>query len=182
MTASPYRLALAAICVLAALPPPCYGRKIKTNASKNADFASYKTYHWLPVKTLAKTGVVEDDAAIAPIIREAVNKELAALGLTEVKQGGDLEVATFASTTFVPQLEAVIFPGGQALDFETPIATMGRYNKEGTFAINLIDTKSKRSVWAGMATDSITNKPGAGLKKLPSATAAMFSKYPTKKK
>lgn len=182
MTTSPRRLRLAAMCMLtASLLPPCYGRKIKTFAGTHADFASYKTYQWLPVKTLTNMGVVEDDPAISPVMRDAVNRELAALGLTEVKEHADLEVATFAATTFVPQLEAVFFPGGQYLDFETPIATMGRYNKEGTMAINLIDTKSKRSAWAGIATDSISNKRGSGMKKIPGVTAALFRKYPTKK-
>lgn len=59
---------------------------------------------------------------------------------------------------------------------------MGRYNKEGTLAINLIDTRTKQSAWVAMATDSLANKPGSGAKKIPGATAAMFRKYPTKKK
>lgn len=173
----------AAIVVLPALiTAPCFARKVKTVAGAHATFDSYKTYQWLPVKTLGKMGIVEDDAKIAPIIREAVNKELRALGLVEVNDGADLQVAAFAATTSIPQLEAVVFPGGQWLDFETPIATMGRYNKEGALAINLIDAHSKKSAWAGMATDSIDNKPGSGAKKIPDATVALFRKYPTRKK
>lgn len=164
------------------LLPPCAARNIKTYAGTHANFAGYKTYQWLPVKTLGKAGIVEDDPTITPVIKDAVNREMAARGLAEVRENGDLQVAAFASTASVPQLEAVIFPGHMDLDFATPIATMGRYNKEGTLAVNLIDTRTKQSAWAGMATDSIDNKPGSGAKKIPGATAAMFSKYPTKKK
>jgi len=168
--------------LLLTLALPCSARKIKTVAGTHANFASYKTYQWLAVKTLGKAGIVEDDPAVTPVIKDAVNREMAALGLTEVKENADLQVAAFASTTSVPQLEAVIFPGHMDLDFATPIATMGRYNKEGTLAINLIDTRTKQSAWAGLATDSIDNKPGSGAKKIPGATAALFSKYPTRKK
>src|SRR4051812_40464197 len=111
---------------------PLFARKLKTVAGVHATFTSYKTYQWLPVKTLGKAGTVEDDAMIATIIRSAVEREMAALGLTQVKEGADLQIAAFASTTSIPQLEAVIFPGDMWMDFETPIAMMGRYNKEGT--------------------------------------------------
>jgi hypothetical protein len=155
---------------------------MRVAVTADVDFTRYKTYQWLPVKTLAKTGIVEDDPAVAPAIRSAVNRELSARGLTEVKGGGDLQVAAFASTTSVPQLEALIFPGGVPLDFATPVASMGRYNREGTLAINLIDSHTKTSAWAGMITDSIDSKPGAGVKKIPKATASLFNKYPAKKK
>jgi hypothetical protein len=120
---------------MSSLLPTCFARKLKTLAGAHATFASYRTYQWLPVKTLGKAGIVEDDSTVAPIIKAALNSEMAALGLTEVKEGADLQVAAFAATTSIPQLEAVIFPG-DCVDFETPIATMGRYNK-GTLAINL---------------------------------------------
>jgi len=173
---------LLALLLMLAIVSPCPARKVKAFAGTHANFASYKTYQWLPVKTLSKTGLVEDEPTITPVVKEAVNREMAALGLVEVKENGDLQVAAFASTTSVPQLEALIFPGHMDLDFATPIATMGRYNKEGTLAVNLIDTKTGKSAWAGIATDSLDNKPGSGAKKIPGATAAMFNKYPTKKK
>jgi hypothetical protein len=176
-------LRLAVLSLLCALVlPTCFARKIKTVAGAHANFSGYKTYQWVPVKTLGSAGIVEDDSTFAPIIRDSVNRELTALGLTEVTSGADLEVAAFASRAWIPQLEAVIFPGNLALDFDTPIATMGRYNKEGTLAINLIDTRSQKSAWAALATDSLTDRPGSGVKKIPGATAAMFRKYPTRKK
>jgi hypothetical protein len=172
--------AIGLICVLHVTP--LFARKVKTFAGEHATFEAYKTYRWLPVKTLGPSGIVENDPDVAPAIRAAVNHEMAGRGLTEVQEGGDLEVATFATTSFFPQLEAVIFPGNLQMDFATPIATMGRYNKEGTLAINLIDAHTMKSAWAGLVTDSIDNKPGSGKKKIPGAAAALFNKYPAKKK
>ena len=65
--------------------------------------------------------------------------------------------------------------------YGTPLATMGRYNKEGTLVVNLIDGKTNKSAWVGMIQESLDNKEGSGQKKLPSAAAKLFKKYPGKK-
>ena len=161
----------------AVLLHPCYAAKVRTQLGANADFARYKTYRWLPPKALTKTGVVENDPVIAPAIKDAVNQQLRQHGLTEVTEGGDLEVSSGVLNEFIPQVEAVLFAGPDLM-YDTPIATMGRYNRTGTLVVNLIDPKTKKSAWVGMVQDSIDNKPGAGLKKLPSAAAKLFKKFP----
>src|SRR5262249_43707574 len=64
---------------------------VKAFANPDSNFGSYKTYRWLPTKVLSKAGIVEDDPALSAVIKTAVNRELAARGLTEVVEGGDLE-------------------------------------------------------------------------------------------
>ena len=160
---------------------PCYAGKVQSWIGKDADFTRYKTYQWLPVRVLTKTGVIEDDEVAAPLIRQAVNRQLALRGLKEVKEAGDLQISAAALSESIPQLEAVILPAGFAsLDYAQPIATIGRYNREGTLAINLIITGTKTSAWFGLAKESIDNKPGAGLKKIDKAAASLFKKYPGK--
>jgi len=176
------RTTAATLLIGGLLAAPGLARKVKTAAGEHIDFTAYKTYQWLPTKSLTSTGTVENDPRVTPAIKDAVNRELTARGLREVAEGGDLQVATFAMTVPVPQLEAVLFPGNVAMDFATPIATMGRWNKEGTLAINLIDARTGKSAWVGLVTDSIDTKPGSGLGKIPGATQAMFNKYPIKKK
>jgi hypothetical protein len=170
------------LLLCASLLSPCYAGKVKAFANPKSDFTQYRTYQWLPVKTLGKTGIIEDDPTVAPAIRAAMNRELTARGLTEVKEGGDLEVAAIALTIPVPQLEAVVFQGNVPLDYGTPIATMGRWNREGTLAVNLIDTKTKDYAWAALITESISTKPGSNVGKIPGAAGKLFSKYPAKKK
>jgi hypothetical protein len=168
---------------ISSLLNPCLA-KLKTFVNDKIDMSTYKTYQWLPPRVLRNTGIVEDDPTVGPAIKAAVNHELKARGLMEVEQGGELLVSTGALTSYFPQLEALIFPGViEAHEtFGSPIATMGRYNREGTFAVNLIDAKSNKSAWGGLITDSIDDKPGAGLKKLPKAASRLFGKYPVKKK
>jgi hypothetical protein len=166
----------------AALVKPCVAGKVETFTGQNVDFSQYKTYQWLPPRVLAKTGIVEDDPEIAPVIKASVNRELVARGLKEVSEGGDLQVAATALAESIPQMEAVIFPGGMALDYATPLATIGRYNREGTLVVNLIDSRTKKSAWAGLARETIDNHPGAGRDKVPKATARLFNKFPVKKR
>jgi hypothetical protein len=173
----------AALILFVSLLNPCFA-KIKTYVGANIDLSTYKTYQWLPPRVLTNTGIVENDPTVAPAIKAAVNRELKARGMTEVEQGGELLVSSGALTSYFPQLEALIFPGVIAAHetFGNPIATMGRYNKEGTLAVNLIDARTNKSAWAGLITDSIDDKPGSGVKKLPKAAANLFGKYPIKKK
>ncbi|MFL6352522.1 MAG: DUF4136 domain-containing protein [Bryobacteraceae bacterium] len=145
---------------------------------KQTDFSRYKTYQWLPPKLLAKTGVEENDPEFAPLIKDAVNRELSRKGLKEVPEGGDLSVSTLALAESIPQLEGFIFAGATPDFFTAPMATVGRYNREGTLVVNLIDTRTQKSAWCGMAKETIDNKPGAGKKKVGPAAAKLFKKYP----
>jgi Domain of unknown function (DUF4136) len=161
---------------------PCLAEKVQTYTGKEVDFARYKTYQWLPPRVLSKTGIVENDPEIAPVIKVSVNRELVARGLKEVAEGGDLQVATTALAESIPQMEAVIFPGNMAFDYATPLATFGRYNRQGTLVVNLIDSQTKKSAWAGLARETIDNHPGAGKEKVGKATSKLFKKFPLKRR
>ncbi|HEY1342320.1 MAG TPA: DUF4136 domain-containing protein [Bryobacteraceae bacterium] len=179
----PFPFEILSVLLCASLAVPCFARKVQAVTAPDADFSKYKTYQWLPPKVLANTGIVEDDPVIAPAIKAAVDRELTARGLTQVAEGGDLLVSAVALRSASPQLEAMIIPigAGMSMDYTSPIATVGRYNREGTLGVNLIDTRTKKFAWAGLVTDTISNKQGAGVKKIPGAAAAMFNKYPVKK-
>lgn len=159
----------------------CYAGKARVELGPGADFASYKTYQWLPPKVLTSSGVVENHPVLGPLMKDAINRQLAEKGLREVTEGGDLQVSALALRESIPQLEAVVF-GGPAMMYDTPIATMGRYNHEGTLIVNLIDTRTKKSAWVGMVKETIDRGEGTGQKKLPGAAAKLFAKYPSPKK
>ena len=171
----------AVLAILAGvLLQPAHAAKVRAEKLPGADFARYKTYQWLPTKVLTNTGVVENHPEIGPAIKQAIDQQMVKLGFREVAEGGDLQISALALTASIPQLEAVVF-GGPNMMYGTPIATMGRYNKEGTLVVNLIDTRTKKSAWVGMVQESLDNEKGSGQKKLPSAAARLFKKYPTAK-
>src|SRR5689334_2655872 len=155
---APFHIGLLFLLLCGPLATPGFARKVKAVTAPDADFTRYKTYQWLPPKVLANTGIVEDDPIIASAVKAAVDRELTARGLHEVAEGGDLLVSALALRTASPQLEAVIIPigAGMTMDYTSPIATMGRYNREGTLAVNLIDSRTKKFAWAGLVTDTIS--------------------------
>ena len=159
-------------------PSTCFAGKVQVWTDKNVNFANYKTYEWLPPKLLTRTGIVENDAEFSAVIEDAVNRQLTQKGLTQVERGGDLQISVLALTQPIPQLEGFIFAGPTPDFFTAPIATVGRYNHEGTLIVNLIDTRTQKSAWCGMAKESVDNKPGAGKKKIAPAATKLFKKYP----
>jgi hypothetical protein len=85
----------------------------------------------------------------------------------------------------VPQLEALIYTIDPFMLYGAPIATVGRYNRQGTLLLNLIDRRTKKSAWIGMVTDSLPTgilEPEQVRARLDKAARNIFAKYPVKKK
>jgi len=146
--------------------------------AKGVDLSAYKTFTILPTRVLTAYGVVEDDPDISPLIVAALRKELSEKGLTEVSGASDVEIAAGALAVSNPQVEALIFNPLNTADWGTsPIASIGRYNKEGTLIVNFIDPRTKRSVWIGSAKRAL-GTPSSRKKNIDKATEALFKKYP----
>ncbi len=166
---------------------PAYGGKVKAFPDPKTDFSQFKTYSWLPPRVLTKVGIDENHPG-NPTLKEVVDRQLAMKGLKEVSTGADLQVQTFVLTESTPQLEAIIFTAAPVQQNDlwvigAPIATMGRYNKEGSLYINLINTRTKKSAWLAMSSDSLPNRPlrpDEIRSKLDKAATKIFKKYPLK--
>ena len=151
---------------------------VKTAVAQGVDLSQYKTYVFLPSKFLTKAGVVEGDDRVQPMIAKSVKEQLAKKGFTEVSSGGDFEVVTWALSESIPQLEAVLFAPYGTIDWGTaPISTVGRYNRHGTLAVNLIDLKTNKSIWAGMVTRAL-DKPSRLDRDVDKAASDLFKKFP----
>ena len=122
---------------------------------------------------------MENDPVVGPLVKEAVDGELAKKGLTQVTEGGDLEVLTMVMLDASPQVEAAYYAGGLDMAYATPIAVMGRYNRKGTLVVNLVDTKTKKSAWVGIDSESLADAGQEKNKgKIGKAAEKMFKKYP----
>ena len=86
--------------------------KVKILAPKKHNVTSYKTYQWLPPRIMTRWGLLEDDPVFAPVIRQAVNHELARKGYKEVAEGGELSVATGGFSRTTSQLEGFLLNWG----------------------------------------------------------------------
>jgi len=91
-----------------------------------------------------------------------------------------MEVASAATAVSIPQIEALLYSwvaDGTSNIGTAPLATLGRYNKEGTLYVNLIDPRTNRSVWLGISTRAL-GKPANLEGDINKAAQAMFKKYP----
>jgi hypothetical protein len=175
--------------ILASLAATISAGKVKVYPGANVDINGYKTYQWLPPRVLTKVGLVEDHPA-NQVLKDAIGRELSQRGLTEAADDADLQIQTWVLTESVPQVEGVIMSAvmvqpGDYMMVGDPIATIGRYNRQGSLYLNLIDRRAKKSAWFAMVTDSLPNgtlKPEALRAKLDKAAADIFKKYPVKKK
>lgn len=176
------RIIFLTLLISAFLMPLLQAGKVKTQGGK--DLAQYKTYQWFPPRVLTKLGLEENHPA-NPILKEVVGQQLSGVGLTEVADGADLQIQAWVFTQSVPQLEAMIYSIDPYMLYGTPIATVGRYNREGTLLLNLVDRRTKKSAWAAMVTNSLptgTLEPDQIRAKLDKAAQDIFKKYPLKKK
>ena len=151
--------------------------------ANGVDLNAYKTYKILPPKVMTKSGIQEDEPTIGPLVREALRREISGKGLTEVTGQADLEIASLVTAVSIPQLEALIYSwtyDGTSIAGTAPIATIGRYNREGTLYVNFIDPRKNKGVWLGISTRAL-GKPSSREKDINKAAEAMFKKYPSVK-
>jgi Domain of unknown function (DUF4136) len=154
--------------------------KVKVLVDAKGDLSQYRTYQWLPPRVLKKTGLEENDDVVAPVIKVAVNKELAKLGLKEVPENADIQISAWAFREASPQIEAYVYGSYDDWYFGGTPATLGRYNHSGTLVIGLIDPKTKKSVWGAASTGSF-EKPSQLESRVNKAASEIFGKYPRPK-
>jgi hypothetical protein len=169
---------IAFVILAALLPGVSRAADVKTAVADGVNLKTYKTYVFLPSKFLTKQGVVDGDERLQPLVSKSVKEQLAKKGYSEVPSGGDLEIVTWVLSEPIPQLEAVLFAPYGGVQWGTDaIATMGRYNRHGTLAVNLIDMKTNKSVWAGMVTRAL-GRPSNVDRDIDKASSDLFKKFP----
>jgi hypothetical protein len=151
--------------------------KVTTDYSHSADFGQYKTYSWLKV---------EADPLWVDRIQSAVDAKLLEKGWTKVADGGDAAVSAFVSTATKPEIRTFYdtFGGGWYWrDFGDGVAYTTVDNIPiGTLVVDIFDTATKKLIWRGVGTDTISDKPSKNEKKLEKAVDEMFAHFPPKSK
>src|ERR1700732_1123025 len=84
------RTIFATIGVALVLASASFAQQVKTDYDRIADFSHYKTYSWEKVQT--------QDPLWVNRIKEAVNADLTAKGLSPVESGGDLAIVAIETT------------------------------------------------------------------------------------
>jgi hypothetical protein len=169
------------LVLASAITPSATAGEVKAGAARGVDLSRYKTFQILPVRVLTKKGIVEDDPVVSPVIAAALRRELTEKGLTEVSASPDLQVLPGALQTVFPSIDFLFYNfAGDAEWGTSPVVTIGRYNKEGTVFVNLVDPRDDKSVWLGFAKRAL-GKPSSLKGDIDKAADALFKKYPSLK-
>ena len=151
---------------------------VKTDYSHSADFSRYKTYSWIKVQT--------EDPLWQDRITQAVDSQLTAKGWTKVPADGDASIAGLGATRTRRSLQTWYtglgggwywsgFGDGMATTTEQDIPV-------GTLLVDIFDTPTKKLIWRGNASETLSGKPEKDEKKLDKAVAEMFKNFPPRSK
>ncbi len=152
-------------------------QQVKTDYDRNANFAQYKTYSWEQVKT--------KDALDVDRIKTGVNAALAAKGWTQVDSGADVCIVAIEITRNQQTLNTFYdgFGGGWGWrrfgggGFGEATTTTETY-KVGTLVVDLFDAKTKKLLWRGTSSDTLSNNSDKNIKNLDKGVEKMFKQFP----
>jgi hypothetical protein len=158
----------AAIVASLLIPAAALGQKVYVDSDPTATLAACKTYAWT-------AGTLSPNRLTEQRIHDGVDRQLAAKGLTEVTGESDLVVATHVVTGQPRELNVTGFGGGRVGG--TATAQVERYD-QGTLAVDLYDSGTRRLVWRGTASDTLSDRPERNSTKINTALTKMFRRYP----
>jgi hypothetical protein len=155
--------------------------QVKTDYDRSADFSQYKTYSWEKVQT--------PDPLWVNRIKDSVNAELTAKGLTPVASGGDVSIIAIEMTQNQQTLNTFYdnFGGGWGRrgggfgGFGNATTTTENY-KVGTLVVDLFDSKNKNLIWRGSSSDTLSDKSDKNIKNLDKGVKKMFDHFPPEAK
>jgi hypothetical protein len=115
--------------------------------------------------------------------RWAVNSALEAKGRQEVPSGGDVAIVAVGTTRDQQTLNTFYdgFGGGWRWrgfgGFGESTTTVDTY-KVGTLVVDIFDANSKKLVWRGAASGTLSNHSGKNIKELGKNVNNMFKHFP----
>lgn len=150
---------------------------VAVQAAKTVDFTQFKTFAW-------KQGTPAADPAIEKLIREAVQKQLLAKGLSRVDADADadLQVSTHARRASELREDVDILGAQQRWPEDSePGGVSGDSLREievGTLVVDMDDGNSRLNIWRGTATRTLSESPKVAQKQIDKAVTKMFESFP----
>lgn len=165
--------------------------KVSNDYDHAADFSNYKTYSMYDVK--AKEGQI--NPLNADRILNAIKAEMAAKGFTEVQSNPDVMVNAM---TFVKNKQSVTASSnyygyggmyrpygyyGGGIGMASGTTTYNTYDyKDGSLFIDVVDTKTQKLVWQGVANAEFEKAPKDPQAFLTNAVKKVMADFPPKSK
>jgi hypothetical protein len=148
-----------------------FSREVRVDYDHHANFERYRTYSWAKVDT---PNSLWDER-----VKEAVDKALQAKGWEQVPDGGDVSLVAVGTTnekrtlrTFYDGFDGWMWGGfGDATTYEDTYVV-------GTLIVDMFDTRTKKLIWRGSASDVLSSKPDKNVKELEKSVDKMFEHFP----
>ena len=152
-----------------------FAEQVKTDYDRSVNFSQYKPYSWEKVKT--------QDPLWVDRIKSAVDADLTAKGWTQVPSGGDISLVAIEATKNEQTLNTFYngFGGGWRWGgfggFGDATTTTDTY-KVGNLVLDMFDMQTKKLVWRGSASDTLSNKTDKNIKNLNKGVQKMLKHFP----
>lgn len=168
------RKMLAIPLFLMALTTAVFADNIAIDYDHSAKFDQVKTYSW--------SGVHTANSIWDARVKDAIDKELAAKGWTQVPTGGDVSVVAVEKTSIQRQYDTFYdgFGGWRRFGgFGDSTTTVDSY-KVGTLIVSIFEGNSKQLIWKGTSSDDLSGNPEKNTKKLAKDVQQLFKHFPPK--
>jgi hypothetical protein len=168
-----FRKLLAVPLFVVALATALFADHAAVDYDHAANFSKVKTYSWSKVHT---ANSIWNDR-----VKDAVDKELAAKGWTQVPSGGDVGLVAVEKTSIHQQYDTFYdgFGGWRWAGMGESTTTVDNY-KVGTLIVSMFEGNSKQLIWRGTSTSDLSGNPEKNTKKLDKDVQKMFKNFPPK--
>ncbi len=157
------------------VPWAAVAQKVTTDFDETVDFSRFKTYGWKQGQVRKKNPML-DNSLLEKRLKNAVNAQLAAKGLTETAISPDLLVTYVVGAAEKKEIET--WPAGRR-GWRTRRAVV-RYT-EGQIVIDLLNASSNELVWRAHCKDTVSD-PTKFEKRIDKDIEKAFQQFPPKKK
>lgn len=166
-----FRKMLAIPLFVVALTTVLLADQVAVDYEHAANFNQVKTYSWSKVHT---ANSIWDDR-----VKDAIDKELAAKGWTQVSSGGDVALVAVEKTSIHQQYDTFYsgFGGWRWGGMGDITTTVDNY-KVGTLIVSMFAGNSKQLIWRGTSSSDLSANPEKNTKKLDQDVQKMFKHFP----
>ena len=171
--------ALLGTVVTLCMAAPVLAQDVSYNAMPGADFAKFKTYKWVAID-----GAEKPDQIVDQQIKQAVDTQLAAKGLTK-STGDTADLLVGYQVAVNQEREWNSYGTGMGVGYGYRMgggmttATSSTINI-GTLGVDIYDSAVKQLVWRGSATKTLDTKvnPEKRQKNIDKAVTKLLKNYP----
>jgi Domain of unknown function (DUF4136) len=167
-----FRKMLAIPLFVVALTTAVFADHVTVDFDHAANFNQVKTYSWSKVHT---ANSIWDDR-----VKDAIDKELAAKGWTQLPSGGNIAVVAVEKTSVHQQYDTLYngFGGWRRWGGIRDATTTVDNYEVGTLIVSMFDGNSKQLIWRGTSSSDLSGNPEKNTKKLGQDVQKMFKHFP----